>query len=139
MADCTFLLNLRNDETSRQMSSNTKVIDKSEHLAWLESKLSDACCEIYIYELAGNQVGMGRIDASQACSEKILSWAIHRKFRGQGLGFSLVANLVSKIPKGNLIAFIKPENMASSKIASKLGFVQISTTDVLLKFKLEKR
>lgn len=119
-SDWKFLLNLRNSESTRLFSINKDIISEESHKNWLSNSLENNSRTIYISSLLGMPVGMVRVDQQDEKDEYELSWAVDERFRGLGIGYLIVKQII-EISQGNAIARILNLNTASKKIALKCG------------------
>lgn len=103
---------------TRAMSHTTHEISLEEHAAWLTRTLASTNRTLYIAESNGVPVGTVRADQYDAGTE--LSWTVAPEHRGMGVGKQMVCLVASKL-NGNIYASIKPENIASRKIAEAAG------------------
>lgn len=60
--DAAFLLDCRNDDTTRASSHNSENIDNKTHITWLKNTLNSENRVLYIAEIAGRPVATARID-----------------------------------------------------------------------------
>ena len=118
--DSALLLAWRNDQETREHSISTQKINKFEHDKWLRDSLEDASIKLFIVVSAGKSVGTVR--AQKGSTGWILSWTVSPKSRGKNIGYRAVAILVKQLC-GNVLAYIKANNLASIRIAEKLGMV----------------
>jgi UDP-2,4-diacetamido-2,4,6-trideoxy-beta-L-altropyranose hydrolase len=124
-ADAADFLCWRNDALSRAMSFTSEPVSWSEHLRWFRRKLDDASAELYVVELDGLPVGQVRID--RLPGEAVLSFGLDPVVRGRGLGERAVADAVERVRRGRNVpvrADVKPENAASRRIFTKLGWTE---------------
>lgn len=132
MNDAKRLLALRNDVEVRKNSFSSEIIDLDTHMAWLKGVLSSESRHLYVAETsAGELVANARFDKSQChCEAYLVSFAITRPFRGQGISSLLLRKICDefslKHKKCDLLAEIKPENIKSIKCFEKAGFAKES-------------
>jgi RimJ/RimL family protein N-acetyltransferase len=103
------------------MFIQSEAVGRSEHESWLSASLKSAVRLLLIAEHDGRKVGTIRFDDTQEHSE--LSWTISPQERGQGLGTAMLALALTSFPRDRFIAKIKPENLASSAMVRKCGFI----------------
>ncbi|MEO9275377.1 GNAT family N-acetyltransferase [Marinomonas sp. 5E14-1] len=121
LADAKILLAWRNDPQTRAASHNTDEILLENHLAWLESSLKKPeQRRLWVAELDGNLVGTCRADKEDNGWE--LSWTVAPEARGQGVAHKMLSKLIDTFQQP-LTAQVKKDNMASMKVAERLGFV----------------
>ena len=79
--------------------------------------------ERYVIELAGKVVAHVLVKRISKNRVKLLSLAVHEKFRNKGIASFLIANVISRLPK-NTIVFVdvKEQNKASLAVFNKNGF-----------------
>lgn len=117
MKDASTLFDWRNDQLTRSMSLRPDHVGWEEHEWWLSASLVNPCRVLMIAELDGEPVGTVRLDYGD---ETEMSWTVAPSHRGKGIGSVMIA---AAMPAGDVIAWIKPENVASQRIAEKAGFV----------------
>ena len=121
LADANNLLAWRNDIETRKASHNMDVVSLESHLTWLESSLNKpAQRRLWIAELNGVAVGSCRADKVDDAWE--LSWTIAPEARGKGLANQMLSVLLKSFDTP-LLAQVKVGNIASMKVAERLGFV----------------
>jgi RimJ/RimL family protein N-acetyltransferase len=120
MADAEMLLAWRNDPVTRQFSLTTEVIALADHMRWLERVLINPERQLYIAVVDGRPVGSLRADHQDGRVE--LSWTIAPDERGHGYGKAMLQMAVGLYRGCHLTAVIKPENVASRKMAAAAGF-----------------
>lgn len=100
-----------------QVSLNQTSFSFASHVAWLNGALRDPARKIWIFELAGEPVAMGRADLEG--DSYTLSWVVDSKSRGRGIGSYVVQALVANFRPA--VAKIKSDNVASIRAAEKAG------------------
>ncbi len=120
LEDSALLLAWRNDQQTREHSILNQKINECEHDKWLRKSLEDATIKLFIVVSAGRSVGTVR--AQKGSSGWILSWTVSPESRGNNIGYRAVAILVEQLC-GNVLAYIKVNNVASIRIAEKLGML----------------
>lgn len=133
--DARYLLNWRNEISTRKASLNSEPIDFFSHIKWLENSLINPDRQIYIAEYERAPIGTCRVDYSNMEAE--LSWTVGEKHRGNNFGVYMLALLIAQTKSNNLVAKIKPDNLVSKKLASKFGFEKVSETDECETWRLE--
>ncbi|MDB4837328.1 GNAT family N-acetyltransferase [Marinomonas sp.] len=124
--DATLLLAWRNDRETRQASHHQNVITLEDHLGWLKRSLAiPEQRQIWVAEMDGVAVGTCRVDCLDDLSENVweLSWTIAPEVRGKGMAHAMLSVFIESF-EGALVAQVKKDNIASIKVAKKLGFVQ---------------
>ena len=138
ISDCKSLFDWRKDEQSRVMSFNGASLSKEEHNTWFEKSLSRIDRQLYIGELGNEKIGVCRFDFNQSemCAE--VSINMNPTSRGQGLGKRLLFDSVEYHlikNKHNLVAKIKPNNLASLNIFKSAGFENFSVSKDIITLK----
>lgn len=114
-----------NDPLTRQMSFHREPIAWSTHWRWFERVLSNPLMTFLIVEWQGDPAGQVRIDG-----EGVISIGLNPAYRGRKLAQPLLQTAVDyylalsppPTPVKTLIAYIKPENIASQTIFCQTGF-----------------
>ena len=132
MKDVDLLYEWRNDPVVRRASHQQSEIELSSHHVWLRESLENSGRKIFVAEKNGVPVGTVRSDFSDGVHE--LSWTIAPGARGQGLGARMVALLAGLI-QGPIRAEIGVGNVASVRIAEKVGMVLVCTKDGIMHFR----
>jgi RimJ/RimL family protein N-acetyltransferase len=126
LSDALFLFRLRNSPSVRRVSFNTGKIQLRPHRQWFKERLSDENTSFFIGEQAGVRAGQIRFDANPKTNSAEVSISVASRFRGKGLGFSLLkagCRRIFRNPKcKKLIAHIKKNNKASVQTFTKAGF-----------------
>ena len=133
----------RNDPVSRSMSFNNSIVLYEEHRNWFENSLINVNRKLYIGEVAGSKIGICRFDLNATDSSVEVSINMNPTSRGCGFGKKFLASCVElylKDNQHNLLAKIKPDNIASLKIFKSSGFKPISSNaDMITLRKSEQR
>ncbi|MCB0762776.1 MAG: UDP-2,4-diacetamido-2,4,6-trideoxy-beta-L-altropyranose hydrolase [Flavobacteriales bacterium] len=124
--DWKILMDWRNDPTTRLNSFDTSEIDETTHRAWYSGSLKNPDRHIYIFELHEQPAGMVRVDFENGLAT--LSWNVAPSMRGKGMGKRMVAEIYDLL-RGRVRAEIKPENIASRKIAEYCGMRQMEISE----------
>lgn len=117
MGDAETLFNWRNDPETQANSLSTDPVPWDDHCNWLKASLANPDRDLLIAEIDGVPVGTVRIDRGE---ESELSWTVAPDQRGKGIAKQMVA--LACPPEA--VARIKPDNIASQRIAEAAGFKQ---------------
>ena len=126
--DEALILRWANDPLVRKNAFTAEKIDPDTHRAWFYKRLRDLeNCRLYIVETeAGLLVGQVRFERSRGAWE--VHYAMDVRCRGRGIGVSMLNTAVKTFrclyPLETLFGRVKPENSASCKIFTSLGFVK---------------
>ena len=123
--DARLLWRWANDPETRRMSFSTARIPWQSHLAWLDSKLRDPDCQLYVGVTAGEKP-VGQVRAELRRRVAVISVSVDHRFRGKGYGSDLIRKAVERLLPdtrvGKIRAFVKPGNRASLSAFEKAGF-----------------
>lgn len=124
-ADGKLIWRWRNEPEARRQSPNSKKIPLAGHLEWFARKLQAPDCAILIAKDAkGRPLGQVRLDLAKGGAATV-SIVVDKAARGRGVGTELLRRIPAKV-KGRrvrrLVAFVKPENLASVFAFLKAGF-----------------
>lgn len=139
MADCAFLLELRNDEEVRRSSFHTDPVTREEHEAWLRHVLADPERQLFIAENMEDDepVGQIRLDMEGERGYEI-SYSVVPRCRGQKIGTIMIGTLMRHLtsPAGDVRVFarVKPGNIASQRVFCHNGFCKVRETDEYLEY-----
>ena len=137
LGDAQFLLECRNDNSTRECSHNSEKIKYDSHIQWLTKTLASTSRKLYVAEMKGNPVGTARVDLHVDDGKNIaeLSWIVSPKYRGNGICKPMMKKVVKAIDQDILIyAEIKKDNLGSIKIAEYLGMVLTKENSGILCF-----
>ena len=125
---------LRQDPAvSKYLFSNNKFT-YDEHVKWLQEKLADDCCHIFVikHRYKNKFVGTVRFDGNEEGKYEI-SLLLSSEFHGQGLGkLSLregLALLKNNILEGTIVARVHSSNIASLRLFQSCGFMRKSINE----------
>lgn len=133
--DAKTLFDWTNDPSVRSNSLNTEPIAWEAHLNWFEEKLRSEDSQIYIFEVGKKPIGQVRLDFKY--DHWLINYSIDSKFRGKGYGKVLIRKILDLNTFIPLKAIVKPDNIASLKVFTALGFNETnkeSTPDDLVEF-----
>jgi RimJ/RimL family protein N-acetyltransferase len=122
--DSELLFLWRNDPQSKAASLSNSDIPWADHQAWFSRVLVDPNYRIYIITDADTTpVGMIRTQTmdSDSTFDTEMSWIVAPDARGRGLG-KLALQRAADLSRGRVLARIRPENIASQKMAAFAGF-----------------
>lgn len=116
--DMRLIYDWANDSETRKNAFNIEHIKFEDHREWFCKKLSDPNCYFYIFMQGSRPVGQIRVDVDK--TEGYIDYSIASEYRAQGYGRLMLAELekvikTDKLPIKNLVAEVKPDNVASQK------------------------
>jgi RimJ/RimL family protein N-acetyltransferase len=120
--DWKILLIWRNDPITMKHSFTQEPITEQVHKLWFNDSLINDRRSIYILEVDLIPIGFIRSDILEV-NKYLLSWNIDPAYRGNGYG-NKILEIFLKDKYGEFIAKIKPENIASIRMAEKNGFLK---------------
>ncbi len=129
MSDARRLLDWRNDALTRHSSIDARRIPYAKHIKWLEDVLADHNRNLMIAEISGMPIGTIRADMDDNGWK--LSWTVAPEARGHGFGKQIVALMIKSL-SGKIRAEIKPDNVASLRIAEALKMIKVSESQNLI-------
>lgn len=140
ISDLLLVFAWSNDPITRQNSFSQKPITIEEHTAWFKRLLENPNRKLYILLSDNKPAGQIRLDFNEDKTSAEISYSIAPDFRGQGLGSKIIKLAIKKVKSDfknvqYLTAQVKPENTASNKIFSKLGFEEKC---IMYEYKLDK-
>jgi len=133
--DMQLLFEWTNDPEVRAQSFCSDPISLDTHQRWFSEKLKCANAQIWILTDCGLPIGQIRCDCNDE-EEGIISYSIARDCRRQGHGKRIVQMAYDQIrlrfPKvKRIVAFVKPENIASQRVFLSNGYTDESSRFVL--------
>ena len=117
--DARALWKWRNDTATRRASLTTMPVPWPAHQAWLERKLADPKCALWIVEVSGKAVGQVRFDGNE------VSVGLSASARGRGLGTLALRSAAAKASARGLrrlTAIVKPDNVGSVLAFVRAGY-----------------
>jgi len=124
--DSLLLFELRNDVEVRENSIKNNPIKWDEHSDWFNNILNDDTKFLYLFFRDSIFLGQVRFDIFN--DEANINISITKSFRGQGFSKELIIKSIDKLLKTHshvkkIVAYIRPQNQASIKSFTKVGFV----------------
>ena len=129
-SDCEDIYVWLCDPVSLSMFFNTSIPSYKEHKDWFNSSLNSADRKLYIGEVGSMKIGICRFDRNKKNGTVEVSINLDPNCRGSGFGKRLLESSIrcfQKIQQNDLLARIKPKNVASLKIFKSLKFQEISS------------
>lgn len=117
-SDALDVLEWRNDPMTRAMSRSSHVVEERSHIEWFAKAVTDPRHTLLIGEVEGSKVGLVRFDHGDITEVSIFMNPAHR---GRGYGLALLLEAL-KFDRGEIVAEIRPENIASLRIFEQAGF-----------------
>ena len=137
MADADILLAWRNDPEVRSVSFHSSTIQHAEHQQWLTRSIAMQDRILLMAEdRHGNAIGKIQIDfTSETVNSVTIGIVVGQRYRGRGLGTILIEKSTSALFKAEknvqqIVAQIKPGNLASERAFRKAGFISMPSTTV---------
>ncbi len=122
--DLKNVFNWRNDQLTRKMSLNKKILDFKDHEKWFRAKINDDNVYFLIASKNKEEISYIRFDISTI--ETTININLNPKFRNKNLSFELLNKSIKKFNKNKktkyLKAHINNKNIASKKIFEKNNF-----------------
>jgi len=133
--DCKSLFDWRSDELSRTMSFNGSSPSIEEHEIWLKNSLCNVDRALYIGELGDKKLGVCRFNFLESEQLAEVSINMNPSMRGCGLGkkflFESIEFYLEK-NRYNLLAKVKPNNLASLNIFESAGFESFASDESMI-------
>jgi len=124
-SDTEQFLAWRNDPVVVASSFAEGRIEMADHRRWYLQKLASADCGLYVVEYDSGPVGQFRFDIDG--SEATINYSMGKAFRGRGLATESMMRAIAFFHDDHaqvtsLVAFVKPDNVASCRVFEKLHF-----------------
>lgn len=125
--DCRLLWEWVNDPGVRVSAFQSHPIAWNEHCAWFRAKRADARWVMFIVmDDAQRPVGQVRFEPQEQNGDAEVAISIAREWRGRGYGTEAVRLACAAYRRAGhtvrIMAYIKPENLASVRAFEKVGF-----------------
>ena len=130
----------RNDEISRNMFLDSRVITFKEHKEWFKKAINDKNIDFFIGENEVCKLGIVRFNFNSKKNFSEVSINMNPYLRGKGLGKLFLKSSILKYiknNKNNIVAKVKSDNLASIKIFTHSGFEIIQDKDNRIYFEKE--
>ncbi len=123
--DISTLYRIASEEQTRRMSLHEEEISPASHYEWFKTRMT-SLDRTFVCELDGCPMGYVRFERLESSSVSSISFAIDRVFRGMGLARPMLeAALNLREKDGELVAYVKPGNIASMRALLSVGFVVV--------------
>ena len=127
MLDADLVLEWVNDPVARSMSFRGAVVERNDHLLWLENRINDDQTLFWIGEIASEPFGLVRFAVRDGAAE--ITSVISPTFRGRGLASLLFSAGIMRLAASRsdvkvVWGIAKPENNASIRTFERIGFVR---------------
>jgi len=126
-SDGDLIYKWQTDPKTRLYSDNPALPEYEEHILWLENKLNDHTCFIFMMEHANEPAGVVRLDYNDESNDScfyVVSIYIAPEFYRKGIG-SIALNYISRIfDSVDLHAKIHDKNIASQQLFLSAGYIQ---------------
>ncbi len=127
MDDADTILEWVNDPLDRANSFDSRMIDREEHLAWMQDSLADPTRLLYILEDDG--VPVGHIKLYKEGDRADVGYCIAPSCRGRGYAKAMLRLLADVVRDEDadiktIVASVKPQNEASIKALLGNGYVE---------------
>ena len=122
-SDCNYLFDWANETDTRKNSIDSKPISIEEHIKWFEKRLNNKDSNNFMCLFNNNPAGIVWFDNKREAS--IISITINPNYRGKKLSSKFLKIAIESFIKNNnskIIAYIKPENLASIKAFKNSNF-----------------
>lgn len=129
-ADIDFIVAVRNDPETRRNSR------RQHELTWqdLIGAPNGGTRETLVAKQDETNVGYVHLDRLDGLCE--LSWVVAPSYRGNGIGTKMVSAALLSAARSEIIAEIRPDNVASILIAKRCGFQLAERHDDFLLFRI---
>ena len=135
LKDCKSLFDWQSDKLSRTMFFNGSSPSIEEHEVWFKSSLCNVDRALYVGELGYKKLGVCRFDFLESEQLAEVSINMNPSMRGCGLGkkflFESIECYLEK-NKYNLLAKVKPNNLASLNVFESAGFESFASDEGMI-------
>ena len=124
-SDCALLFAWANDPDTRRSSLCPEPVTWEPHCAWLQRKMRDPHCRFFL-ALNADEAPVGQIRFDICETRATVSVSLDAAQRGRGYSVPLITQgikaLRSQAAATEIVAWIKPENLASQRAFERAGF-----------------
>lgn len=133
--DCRLLWEWLNDPAVRAVAFESGTVPWEGHVAWFRRKIADPHCQMYVVlDEQDDPVGQVRFDIDPDRLAAVVTISVARERRRRGVGQEALrlacARLFADTETGQVVAYIRPHNLASLRMFEKAGFVRAGTERV---------
>lgn len=126
-SDSRLVFEWANDPQARASSFSSAPFPWEQHEAWFAEKLRSLCALMFIaVNDEDTPIGLLRYDIVD--KNAVLSLNVDRQFRGRGYGVAILSLGLEELFRATrvekIMAYVKPENLASVRLFTKSGFTQ---------------
>jgi RimJ/RimL family protein N-acetyltransferase len=126
LADMEMVFLLSNDPVVRQQSIHPQTITLEQHVQWFTRRIKDPDYIFLVVHDRRKQL-IGQVRYAVKNDSAVVNICINRDFRGKGLAAPLLKKTAAMVFKmkpelTEIIAYIKPDNVASSRSFLKAGY-----------------
>jgi UDP-2,4-diacetamido-2,4,6-trideoxy-beta-L-altropyranose hydrolase len=126
-SDSQLLFEWANDAEARASSFSSAPIPWEQHEAWFAEKLHKLGALMFI-AVNGEETPIGLLRCDILDKSAVLSVNVDRQFRGRGYGIAILSLGLEELFRATrvekIMAYVKPENLASVRLFTKSGFTQ---------------
>ena len=117
----------RNEPAVIANSLSHNAVTLRDHRRWFQRKVNDSMACLYVIEV--DSVPAGQIRFELAGTQATVHYSLDAGFRGRGLATpsmrrALLALRLEKSDLSDVVAEVKPANIASSRVFERLGFAR---------------
>lgn len=126
LEDCMAVLALANDQQVRANAISGSQINEVEHVRWYAERLKVEDSQFYLAFFRDALVGYVRYDETDTPKKRVVTIAIVEAWRGRKIGTWLLQESARQVfvsGTDSIIAWVKPENIASQKAFQRAGYV----------------
>ena len=140
MSDADRLLKWANDPVARAWSKSATPITSDDHDRWMQFNVLMGYPQhiVMIAETEDGPVGVVRFDAKK---RDVLSYTVSinmdPNYRGNGLGYAVLAEACRMMQENTLLAEMRYENAASINIFERCGFRLVGDDGAFVQYKRE--
>lgn len=127
--DSEILFSWANDEDTRKFSFNSEKIERAEHESWLRRKMEDSNACLFLCTVKENPAAFVRFDKSG--NNWIIGINTAPEYRNQKLTDQFICKGLDMLKMGDsVLAYIKTDNPASTRVFEKAGFYYADETNM---------